>query len=110
MGAGGDSKGMVEFLSQKMVQLAQDRPFVAFKVESKRGPPSILATYTNGYTKTFQVSRKPAEDILKKTVYLLDSRGKRDVKMTSPVRPHKMASMPVVPLWNPFTAKTIFKP
>ena len=64
-GAGGDSRGMVEYLERDLKSLAASRPWLLFKVESRNGPPIIKARYTDNRKITMNVSRMSSQDIRK---------------------------------------------
>lgn len=115
MGAGGDSRGMVTFLSSRdFIQIAQETPYVSFEIISKNGPPRIKAEYTTGKTVNLSLSRKNAQEIKKTLQLLLETRG-QDTKIVHPVKSHSMASQPASLPWNPFTSpghdrSSIFRP
>jgi hypothetical protein len=115
MGAGGDSKGMVEFLTKNLKWIAQDRPYVSFEVIRERGAPQLIAEYSTGAREILEVKRQSAQEIKKKVLELLDARGGRYVsgtRVVQPVRPLPgiVPSQGSLPPWDPLRAPTLFKP
>ena len=97
---------MVEYLERDLKSLAASRPWLLFKVESRNGPPIIKARYTDNRKITMNVSRMSTQDIRKKIINLVDSRG-IEFKPNLPVKPHIFNK---AEHWHPFMSSNKFRP
>eukprot|EP00842_Homolaphlyctis_polyrhiza_P000381 jgi/Hompol1/1343/HPOL_005570-RA len=113
IGAGGDSKGMVDYLQQSLPQFAASRPYAEFAVVNQRGPPTLIATYNNGSQRQFNCQRLSAAKVDKAVKALCDSVGASHAarKFPKPVlKGSGSARDHVLPAWDPFHTKQIFRP
>ncbi|KND00309.1 uncharacterized protein SPPG_04634 [Spizellomyces punctatus DAOM BR117] len=112
--AGGNSRGMVKFLLDRLPTLAAERPYVEICVQPRRAsPPKLVATYANGKVKAISCSKFTPEQIEKQVAFLCDSMDgeEKRVKRGQPVIKggNKMAGR-VEGVWDPFTARQTFRP
>ncbi|KAL2918614.1 39S ribosomal protein L43, mitochondrial [Polyrhizophydium stewartii] len=112
-GAGGDSRGMVDFLTSQLLDNAAKRPYVEFSVTHRSGPPELLATYSNGTQRSILVKRKTPSEIQKSLDLLCNSWGPAYAarKFPSPVRTGPGSTLHEAQnQWDPFHAKHVFRP
>lgn len=113
MGAGGDSQQLVTFLSRRLPSIAKERPYIDFTVVHRNGPPTVEATYSNGFVKTVNLRRMDQRGISRTLNELCDSSAADCEKpRLYPVPVEKGVGScrdSVVASWTPFDQQT-FQP
>ncbi|KAJ1327104.1 hypothetical protein BSLG_005254 [Batrachochytrium salamandrivorans] len=113
IGAGGNSRVMVEFLKNRLISVAKARPYVEIKVIHHRGPPELRATYTNYTTRRISCDGLDLAHVQLKVNELCDGTGANGTgrKFAQPVKKGAGSQRDnIVPAWNPFHSKDIYRP
>jgi lysophospholipase L1-like esterase len=109
-GAGGDSKGMVEYIHENLRELTKSRPYAQIQVQNYRGPPKVIAFYNNGSNQIINVSRWKKQDIAKAVARVCDTSGSiSQKKFPSKVLKGAGSTLDQL-LWDPFHADQLFRP
>jgi hypothetical protein len=110
-GAGGDSKGMQDWIRANANRFAQQRPYVHINIAHQSGPPMIRAEFNNGTTLTENVARWPLDKIQKLVDRMCDARGRDNYarKVNKPVLRGTGSDMDKFMPWDPFH-NPIFRP
>ena len=81
MNAGGDSKGMVEFIKSQLPDFARSRPYVEFNVQQRFGAPAeLIAYYMNGSIKRHVCYHLSSKQVYQQIKYLCDTSAVGEAK------------------------------
>ncbi|TPX31588.1 hypothetical protein SmJEL517_g05097 [Synchytrium microbalum] len=109
MGAGGTSKGMVEWLHTKLIPFAKSHPHIEIAIQPRgQQPPEVVGSYGTGHQKKMWVAKLDRDEIHRKILYLANTAGGVDRTYTTPVL--RARGEGVDPVWNPFQAEKTFHP
>ncbi|KAJ3322966.1 39S ribosomal protein L51, mitochondrial [Blyttiomyces sp. JEL0837] len=87
MGAGGDSRGMVDFIHDILPGIAKERPYVEFSVQPRpQSPPELIAYYMNGTVQRHVCRHLMPSEIKRHANYLCDtvSHGPKEIPAPQP--------------------------
>ncbi|KAJ3412176.1 39S ribosomal protein L51, mitochondrial [Chytridiales sp. JEL 0842] len=81
LGAGGDSKGMVEFIQNRLPAIAQSRPYAEFAVQRRpNSPPELIAHYMNGSIKRHICYKLSMQEVERHAQYLCNTSATKPPK------------------------------